>query len=199
MTFDYTIFDVGVLGVLDTVAFVYDPEEYNSYKPEEQSGLSAYITGKYVAPEEPVYRLKNGYYLFGSAQEWNVANLDAEDKFAANPNSDAEEYVLTATLNEDQEFKVVYIENDAIKTYYPDGENNNYVVDAAHAGVKDIYFRPDGQGGDDWYEHCIFIAPNSGTAIDKVAGEAKAVKILKNGMLIIEKAGVKYNVLGVRL
>lgn len=193
MTFDYTIFDVGVLGVLDTVAFVYDPEEYNSYKPEEQSGLSAYITGKYVAPEEP--KLANGYYLVGDKYNWTPA---AERLFVAN--GEGGEYVLAGvTLAAEDSLKVVYVENDAITTWYPAGTDNNYVVDAAHAGVKDIYFRPNYNGNDDWYEHCIYVAPNSGTAIDKVAGEAKAVKILKNGMLIIEKNGVKYNVLGVRL
>ena len=193
MAFDYTIFDVGVLGALDTVAFVYDPEEYNSYNPDEESGLSAYITGKYVAPEEP--KLANGYYLVGDKYDWTPA---AERLFVAN--GEGGEYVLAGvTLAAEDSLKVVYVENDAITTWYPGGTDNNYVVDAAHAGVKDIYFRPDYAGGEDWYAHCIFIAPTSGTAIDEVAGEAKAVKILKNGMLIIEKNGVKYNVLGVRL
>jgi len=34
------------------------------------------------------------------------------------------------------------------------------------------------------------------TAIDNTAVEAKAVKTIENGMLIIEKAGVRYNVMG---
>ena len=190
-------YEPAVIGAGDTVLFFFDPEEVNTYTGA--NGLSAQITYKYVAPEEPVYRLENGYYLFGSAQEWDVANLTAEDKFAVNLNSDVEEYVLTATLAENQEFKVVYVENDAIKTYYPDGTDNDYEVDAAHAGVTDIYFRPNYNGSEDWHNNCIYVLPTSGTAIDKVAGEAKAVKILKNGMLIIEKNGVKYNVLGVRL
>jgi len=184
------------IGALDTVLFFFVPDLVDQYTPGA-NGLFAVIIGKYVAP---VNRLENGYYLFGSAQEWNVANLTTEDKFAANPNSgDVEEYVLTATLAKDQAFKVVYVENDAIKTYYPDGTDNNYVVDAAHVGETDIYFRPNYNGSEDWHNNCIYVLPTSGTAIDKVAGEAKAVKILKNGMLIIEKNGVKYNVLGVRL
>ena len=148
-------------------------------------------------PAAPVYTLENGYYLLGTINEWTPA---AAYKFAVNPNSgDVEEYVLTATLAENQAFKVVYVENDAIKTYYPEGTDNDYVVDAAHVGETDIYFRPNYNGSEDWHNNCIFVAPTSGTAIDEVAGEAKAVKILKNGMLIIEKNGVKYNVLGVRL
>ena len=168
------------------------------FRPDGQGGDDWYEHCIFIAAnEEPVVepKLANGYYLVGDKYDWTPA---AERLFVAN--GEGGEYVLAGvTLAAEDSLKVVYVENDAITTWYPGGTDNNYVVDAAHAGVKDIYFRPDYQGSDDWYEHCIFIAPNSGTAIDKVAGEAKAVKILKNGMLIIEKNGVKYNVLGVRL
>ena len=168
------------------------------FQPDYKAEWAAFGGYFYIpANEEPVVepKLTNGYYLVGDKYDWTPA---AERLFVAN--GEGGEYVLAGvTLAAEDSLKVVYVENDAITTWYPNGTDNNYVVDAAHAGVKDIYFRPDYAGGEDWYAHCIFIAPNSGTAIDKVAGEAKAVKILKNGMLIIEKNGVKYNVLGVRL
>lgn len=50
--------------------------------------------------------------------------------------------------------------------------------------------------GDDWkWTSLTYVAP-SATAISNTAVEGKAVKTITNGMLIIEKNGVKYNVMG---
>ena len=46
-----------------------------------------------------------------------------------------------------------------------------------------------------WAEDLTYVAP-SATAISNTAVEAKAVKSLENGILVIEKAGKKYNVMG---
>ena len=67
--------------------------------------------------------------------------------------------MANVALAVEDSLKVVYVENDAIVTWYP-VDAPNYVVDAAHAGEKAIYFRADGQGGDDWYYHTIYIAEN---------------------------------------
>ena len=91
------------------------------------------------------------YYLAGTMNEWAAA---AEGyKFAANPEAEGE-YMLTITLAENAEFKVRNGD-----TWYP-SEGDNYVVDAAHAGEKTIYFRPDGQGGEGWHYGVIYVAPN---------------------------------------
>jgi len=84
--------------------------------------------------------LAAGYYLVGSKMGWSAAS---GYKFDANPSTDGE-YMLTTTLAANDELKVIYFEDDEIVTWYPDGQNNNYVVDAAHAGNKTIYFRPAG-------------------------------------------------------
>ena len=88
----------------------------------------------------PTPTLENGFYLIGQ-KGWDAAALDASLKFAANPDNE-KEYVLTTTLVKDQHLKVVKVENDALVAWYPDGMDNEYVVDAAHAGEnKDIYFQ----------------------------------------------------------
>ncbi len=88
----------------------------------------------------PTPTLENGFYLIGQ-KGWDAAALDASLKFAANPDNE-NEYVLTTTLVKDQHLKVVKVENDALVAWYPDGMDNDYVVDAAHAGEnKDIYFQ----------------------------------------------------------
>ena len=104
--------------------------------------------------------LANGFYLIGKingVEGWTAADLSAARKFEGNPENNAE-FVLTATLAEGDEIKVVNVLNDAITAWYPEG--GNYVIDAAHAGEKDIYFRPDLQGGEDWFGACIYIAAN---------------------------------------
>lgn len=115
---------------------------------------------------QPQNRLENGYYLIGlNMADWKVDYLTADYLFTVNPANEAE-YMLNVTLAENQEFQVVSVENDAIINWYPGGENNNYVVDAAHAGNKTVYFRPDGQGGDDWHHGLIFVELKAAITID---------------------------------
>lgn len=115
---------------------------------------------------QPQNRLENGYYLIGlDMADWKVDYLTADYLFTVNPANEAE-YMLNVTLAENQEFQVVSVENDAIINWYPGGEGNNYVVDAAHAGNKTVYFRPDGQGGDDWHHGLIFVELKATITID---------------------------------
>ena len=103
--------------------------------------------------------------------------------------------MLTYTLAAGDEFKVVKVEGET-QTWMPDGMGNNYVVDAAHAGAKTIYFRPDGQGGEGWHYGCIYITPNGGEGINNTAVELQATKTIQNGMLLIIKGDKTYNVMG---
>ena len=106
----------------------------------------------------PELNLENGYYLIG-INGWSVYDLAAADKFAANTEADGE-YMLTTTLAAGNELKVVAVADNAIATWYPEGAN--YVVDNAHAGEKTIYFRPNADGGDDWFGGCIYVPANEG-------------------------------------
>ena len=148
--------------------------------------------------EEYVPALANGFYLvgtFGGVEAWNYEALSAAKQFKENEEN-AGEYKLEYTLAAGDKFKVVYVENDAIKTWYPDGSDNDYVVDAAHAGEKTIYFKPEYQTDWNGYVYIEANAEPQPTALTNTTSETKAVKTLKNGILVIEKAGVKYNVLG---
>ena len=137
--------------------------------------------------------LANGYYLI--ADPWSIESLSDDVLFEANPGAEGE-YMLNTTLTEGQAIKVVEVENNAIKTWYPDGEGNEFSVTADYAGEKDIYFRPAGK--EDWsaFGGYIYIEKNASTGIDATVDGAKAVKVLRDGMLLIEKGGKTYNVLG---
>lgn len=148
--------------------------------------------------EEYVPALANGFYLvgtFGGVEAWNYEALSAAKQFKENEEN-AGEYKLEYTLAAGDLLKVVKVENDAIVAWYPEGTNNDYAVDAAHAGEKTIYFKPEYQTDWNGYVYIEANAEPQPTALTNTTSETKAAKTLKNGILVIEKAGVKYNVLG---
>ena len=92
-------------------------------------------------------------------------------------------------------FKAIKVEKDAIIQWYPDGTDNDYVVDASHAGQKTIYFRP--SFWQDWNGH-FYVAPNGGDAINNI-NATKAVKVLRDGQIMIIKGNKTFNVLGAEI
>ncbi len=292
-TMDMTIYDMGTLGALDTVAFVYTPSEYNSYNPDEESGLSAYITGKYVPGETPQpvahtytvagnltdafgtawdpenaandmvkqedgtykwekaelalaagtvqfkvcedhawdvaypasdYQLaiaeageytititfnpetkavnavatKTGdavvtvdYYLVGSVKGWEAK---AENIFTLNAEAGEgiEEYVIETTLEVGEGLKVL----SSTGTWYPEGMGNEYVVDQNHAGTTTIYFRP--AGNTEWaaFGGFMYVVPTGTVGFDNTAVDAKAVKVLRDGQVIIIRGEHEYTTMG---
>lgn len=164
----------------------------------EEWKMTFKLIGDFYVKPAPV--LANGYYLvgkFGGVDAWSVEDLSAAKLFAQNLENEGEYFLADVTLAAEDSLKVVYVENDAIVTWYP--KDANYGVDAKHAGTKTIYFRPDGQGGDDWFYGTIYIAPNGTVGITNTEAEAKAVKTLRNGILVIEKNGKAYNVIGLQI
>ena len=133
------------------------------------------------------------FYLVGNMTNWAVV---AEERYHFAPNEAATqtiEYKLNTTLAEGDEFKVVGV-IDGEQIWYPDGMGNNYVVDAAHAGNVNIYFRFMGDGGEGWHYGYILVEKAEG--IDNIDADAKAVKFIENGQIVIFKNGVKYTVQG---
>ena len=150
----------------------------------------------YPEKQEPVYNLENGYYLIGlDMADWTVEYLTADRLLSVNPENE-KEYMINITLVEKQELKVVYVENDVIKTWYPDGYDNNYVVNAEHAGDMTVYFRPDGEGGEGWHYGVIYVAPNSASGFEQIVAAGKAAKIVRNGQMLIIKGDKTFNAQG---
>ena len=115
-----------------------DGEDIEIVQTEESAGQEGV-----TPPTQPV-GLNYGYYLIGR-YGWTINDLDeSRDKFEQNYASSTTEYKLMTTLEEGQQIKVVLVSNGTqLGPWYPDGEGNEYTVDAAHAGTKIIYFRPD--------------------------------------------------------
>lgn len=194
-TYDLSL-EPATLGALDTVFISFDPEAVNKYTGE--NGLLATILGKYVAPT-PQPELADGFYLIGKiggVAGWAITDLKAEQMFAQNQENPGE-YMLNVTLAEGDELKVVNVLNNEIATWYPG--DDNFIVTAAYAGEKTVYFRPDKQGGEGWHHGCIYIAPNPATGISNNAVEGKAVKMIMDGQFLIIRNGKTYNVQGQQL
>ena len=149
-----------------------------------------------IYPEKPEPVLTNGYYLvgkFSGVDAWSVEDLSAEKLFAANPDTEGE-FQLSIDLAVDDEIKVVYVAEDEITTWYP--KEGNYIVDDHHNGPTTMYFRP--EYNSDWsaFGGYFYIVPTSTVGFENTAVDAKAVKVLKNGILVIEKNNKTYNVMG---
>ena len=69
-----------------------------------------------------------------------------------------EEYTLTTDIAEGAELKVVKAKGENIVTWYPEGEDNNCTVN--QAGNYTVYFRPNADGGDDWFNKVIYLNRN---------------------------------------
>ena len=146
-----------------------------------------------IYPEKPEPVLTNGYYLVGKFSGVDAWDPVAANLFAANPDTEGE-YQLSIDLAVDDEIKVVYVAEDVITTWYP--KEGNYIVDDHHNGPTTMYFRP--EYNSDWsaFGGYFYIVPTSTVGFENTAADAKAVKVLKNGILVIEKNNKTYNVMG---
>ena len=151
------------------------------------------VEGRNFSPgywgEKPEF-IADGYFLLGNFNGWTA---DADYWFTP---YDENQYKVTVALAVNDELKVAKYDRGYRVQWFPNNADN-YVVNEKHAGsAQDIYFRPDYQGSQDWYEGCIYVVDNGATAIDNTAIDAKAEKMLRNGMILIIKGDKTYNVMG---
>ena len=108
------------------------------------------------------------YYVvgkFGGTDSWGPA---PERKMTRNTAADTEEYMLTMNLAANDQLKVVKSsDGTTVDTWYPD-PGDNYAITAD--GEYTVYFRPNGDGNNDWYCNVIYVAA---TPISTIA-EAQA-------------------------
>ena len=134
-------------------------------------------------PEPPTY------YLAGSMTEWA-----AKDEYKFTENAEVPgEYTLDTKLEVGMSIKVVGI-SEGEETWYPAGFGKEYVIDAAHAGQKTVYFRP--AGNEEWSVFGGYIFIESTQAVDYTAAVVEANKFIRDGQVLIRRDGKIYNVLG---
>ncbi|MEE3333106.1 MAG: hypothetical protein VZR54_02385 [Ruminococcus sp.] len=97
-----------------------------------------------------------GYYLVGNINgdnSWDD-NIHTELCFVPNEEADGEYMLSGVELSAGDSIKVAEYK-DGMVTWYPDGFDNDYGIEAD--GLYTIYFRPDGQGGEDWHEGYFYV------------------------------------------
>ena len=104
--------------------------------------------------EEGGSSIEPGYYLVGSFTEWEPLS---SYMLSLNQAAETEEYMIEVRLFAEDEFKVVQVDEAGAWNWFPDGENNNYVV-SEDLGIVTVYFRPNYDGGSDWFYNCIYVA-----------------------------------------
>ena len=85
------------------------------------------------------------YYIVGTMNNWEISDAY---KLDPNPANDAEYMFTDLKVSANAELKV----KDSNGIYYPEQQN----LTLSAAGTYDIYFRPDGQGGEGWHYGNIF-------------------------------------------
>lgn len=135
--------------------------------------LAFYAVGG-STPSEPVVE----YYLVGTMNNWTPA---AAYKLAAN-GANAGEYMLKTTFAANDQFKVRKVIDGEADAWYPDGMDNNYTV--TDAGKYNVYFRPDGQGGEGWHQGCIYAARIMPKTCAEVYNMAKDDEVLLNDLTV---------------
>ena len=108
------------------------------------------------------------YYIVGSMTDWQT---NEAYKLTLNEAAEAGivEYKITLDLEANAEFKVVKVQGES-QTWYPDGMDNNYKITTSSNYT--VYFRPNGDGGDDWHYHYIYAQDNNPTGINGVKADA---------------------------
>lgn len=117
-------------------------------------------TELYKAKEAPAAA---DYYVVGTMTGWEV---NADYKLTRNEQAEGEEYMITMDFEANAEMKVVKSSDGTTKeAWYPEPGDNLKVNDA---GTYNVYFRPNADGGDDWYCKVIYLEKQGDPALDNV-------------------------------
>lgn len=113
------------------------------------------ITGQ--AADEPTTEV--AYYVVGNMTDWAP---NANYKMTLNEGATTTEYTYSMDLTTESQFKVVKVEEGKDNVWYPAGTGNNYGEhgEITADGKYTIYFRPNKDGGDDWFYNYIYVAAN---------------------------------------
>ena len=111
------------------------------------------------------------YYLVGNMTEWGPK---AEYQLVKNEEAETEEYMITVDLTTTSQFKIAKSEDGvtiADEDWYPTGMGNSYGENGEITadGNYTVYFRPNADGGEDWFYKVIYVASNETDGINAVS------------------------------
>ena len=98
------------------------------------------------------------YYVVGTMTGWQKND---QYKMTLNASAATTEYQLGIALAATDEFKVIGVDGDNPWVWYPSGDNYGHNGELTAEGLYTIYFRPNGDGGSDWFYNCIYVAEDA--------------------------------------
>ena len=181
-----------------TYEFMGWSDENGVYNPDALPPVSGDATYTALYYSYPKYTA--GYYIIGTMTDWKIN--DAYMLTPNNNNTESTEYMFEDfSINMGDMFKVVYAEAGKDKIWYPEGMGNNYGENGEFTtgGYYTVYFRPDGDGGEDWFYNCIYVVCTMTDAAMLVNGQInvlpEAEDVTLNDKAAVEAARADYDAL----
>lgn len=134
----------------------------------DEQGPSIAVANIYFTRDLPT----EGYYIVGTMNNWEINN---NYKLTLNETAapTVEYYFPSLALTTSSQFKVVYSADGTEKnTYYPNGTGNNIGQkgEIKSDGNYTIFFRPNGDGGADWFYNVIYVTSMIDAGVDPTTG-----------------------------
>ena len=126
------------------------------------------------------------YYIVGNMTDWAV---DESYRMTRNEAAEGEEYMFTMDLTTTSQFKVVKVDGEN-QTWYPDGTGNSYGENGEITADESytIYFRPNADGGDDWFYNVIYAVKRTTDIVNTFKAPATSDTIYTLSGQKVEKA-----------
>ena len=126
------------------------------------------------------------YYIVGNMTDWAV---NESYRMTRNEAAEGEEYMFTMDLTTTSQFKVVKVDGENL-TWYPDGMGNNYGENGEITADESytIYFRPNADGGDDWFYNVIYAVKRTTDIVNTFKAPATSDTIYTLSGQKVEKA-----------
>ena len=142
----------------NTTVHFYHWDEAASKAVDDGTEYSALVAGTYTfyynENDQMYVSTAKSYYLvgvIGGASKWE----DVSRPFVLHDEVNNEYVIENVTLAKGDSIKAMSNSKD----YYPAGYDVEYKIDTDEkAGAYDIYFRPDGNGNNDWYMSYLYLA-----------------------------------------
>ena len=167
-------------GLMDVIGNEVMPEDTES--TYDVTGYVYSLHGGMITGFQPLSITKVTYYLAGNMNEWAISE---DYKLVKNTEAETEEYYIVVNLAEGAQFKVVRYDDE----WYPEGTGNAYGeasgTEIAEAGEYTVYFRPNGDGNDDWYSGFYYVEKGNAVGIKAVNAE------IANGAAVYNMQGVR--------
>lgn len=146
------------------------------------SGAGKYLisidkTLKMTVTKTADVEVTTAYYLVGNMTEWKATDAY---KLTKNEAAEGEEYSITVDLAADAQFKIVAADEEkTITTWYPDNAGNYGANgEMQGAGTYTVYFRPNADGGEGWFNGVIYAVNTTG--INNIAAETLKTAVIYN-------------------